>query len=298
MEIRLYRPEDAPACARLSAACLRSETDFVLNPLWETEAELEAEFVRHGIDPEEHLLVADAGAGEVLGLSGFLRPYGSEAAGIFCPIVDRASRGGGIGGQLLRAALHHGRERLGLRLATAGIGTRNRAGYALLCAYGFRPVRQHFLMRCSEAPAQPRPPLPGLELGLAGPDDLAPLHALYAACGFDLRSPEEMRARFENGRHLHAVARHDGKVVAFTEIEIHWPRRNWVAFVGVREELRDRGVGSALVAWAVRHRFEAGAHEALLLLSPANRTALRAYSKVGFRLHRTFDVLEKGLVEA
>jgi predicted GNAT family acetyltransferase len=68
-----------------------------------------------------------------------------------------------------------------------------------------------------------------------------------------------------------------------------------VAFVGVASELRDRGVGSTLVAWAVARRFEAGATSALLLLSPANRTALRAYEKVGFRLHRVVDVLERGL---
>jgi ribosomal protein S18 acetylase RimI-like enzyme len=298
MEIRLYRAEDAQACARLSAACARSETDFVLNPLWETEAELEAEFQRHGIRPEDHLLVVDAGAGEVVGLSGFLRPYGAEAAGMFCPIVERGERGRGVGGELLRAALAHGRERLGLRLATAGIGTRNRGGYALLCAHGFRPVRQHFLMRCEAAPSVPPPPVPGLELAMAEPGDLAAIHAIYAACGFDLRTPDEMQARFADGRHVHAVARHDGKVVAFTEIETHWPTRPWVAFVGVAPELRDRGVGSTLVAWALGHLFETGAESALLMLSPANRTAVRAYSKVGFRLHRTFDVLEKGLVEA
>lgn len=296
MEIRLYRSEDAPACARLSAACVRSETDFVLNPLWEREDELAAEFRRHGIRPQEHLLVADAGVGEVVGMSGFLRPYGSEAAGMFCPVVAREARGRGLGGQLLRAALAHGREGLGVRLATAGVGTRNRAGYALLCAYGFRPARQHFLMRCDEPPADPRAPLAKLEMAMARDEDLAAIHALYAACGFELRDAEQMRALFEDPCTAHAVARHDGKVVAFVEIERHWPRRPWVAFVGVAPELRDRGVGSTLVAWALAREFEKEAESALLMLSPANRTAVRAYAKVGFRLYRTFDVLEKSLL--
>jgi ribosomal protein S18 acetylase RimI-like enzyme len=69
----------------------------------------------------------------------------------------------------------------------------------------------------------------------------------------------------------------------------------WVAFVGVASDLRDRGVGSALVAWALEQRFEAGAESAMLLLSPANRTALRSYEKVGFRRSRLIDVLEKSL---
>jgi ribosomal protein S18 acetylase RimI-like enzyme len=83
--------------------------------------------------------------------------------------------------------------------------------------------------------------------------------------------------------------------VAFTEIETHWPRRVWVSYVGVSPALRGRGLGSALVAWALERRFAEGAGSALLLLSPANRTALRAYEKVGFRRYRLVDVLERGL---
>lgn len=267
----------------------------MLNPMWEDEKELAAEFARHRISPEEHLLVADGGAGDVLGLSGFLRPTGAEAAGLFCPIVDRRERGRGLGGELLRAALDHGLRNLGIRVATAGIGTRNRAGYALLTAHGFRPLRQHFLMRCDRKPEPGRPPVANLELAPAETSDLASILEIYAACGFDARSAEEMRELFEDGRHVHAVARHDGKVVAFAELETHWPRRPWVSFVGVASELRDRGVGSALVAWAVARQFDAGAEAALLLLSPSNRTAVRAYEKVGLRRARLVDVLVRGL---
>ena len=76
--------------------------------------------------------------------------------------------------------------------------------------------------------------------------------------------------------------------------ETHWKKRPWVAYVGVSKDLRDRGVGSALVSWGLRRRFDAGATSGLLMLSPANRTALRAYEKVGFRRFRLIDVLEKG----
>ncbi len=294
MTIRAFRPEDAPALVRLSAACQRGETDFVLNPLWETEEELEAEFARHGIDPAEHLLVAEVGDGSVVGMSGFLRAPKATLAGLVCPVVDRGERGQGLGGELLRAAVERGVRELGIKLATAGIGTRNRSGYSLLTAHGFRPVRQHFLMRCEEKP-EPRKTVEGLELAAASPDDVEAIHEIYGACGFETRTPERMRTIFEDGRHAHAVARHGGRVVAFTELETHWPRRVWVAFVGVSSELRDRGVGSSLVAWAVARQFEASAESALLMLSPANRTALRTYEKVGFHRFRLIDVLEKGL---
>jgi ribosomal protein S18 acetylase RimI-like enzyme len=104
-----------------------------------------------------------------------------------------------------------------------------------------------------------------------------------------------MQVVLEDGRHAHGVARSEGRVVAFVELETHWPRRVWVAFVGVAPQLRARGLGSALTAWALGRQFEAGAGTALLMLSPVNRTAVRAYEKVGFRRHRLVDVLEKTL---
>ncbi len=213
---------------------------------------------------------------------------------MLCPVVDREERGHGVGGELLRAALARGAE-LGIKLATAAVGTRNRAGYSLLGAHGFRPVRQHFLMRCDEPTAPARTPIDKLELEPAGPGDLDAILEIYTACGFSAREAETMRGLFEGGRHAHSVARHSGRVVAFAELETHWPRRPWVAFVGVADELRDRGVGSALVAFALASQFEAGAESALLLLSGANRTAMKAYEKVGFKRFRQVDVLERGL---
>ena len=296
MEIRPFRREDAPGLVDLALYCARGETDFVLNPYWETEEELLAEFERFGIAPEEHLLVADAGDGEVLGLVGFLRRPGASLAGLCCPIVKRGERGRGIGGELLRAVRELGRTELGIRLATAAIGTRNRAGYSLLTSLGFHPVRQHFLMRCDRKPEAPALPIAGLEFDDGGGDDANAILSIYASCGFEERSLERMERVLTDERHVHVVARQGERVVAFTEIETHWPRRVWVSYVGVDPELRDRGLGSALVARALEQLFEAGSHTALLLLSPANRTALRAYEKVGFRRHRVVDVLENSFV--
>jgi ribosomal protein S18 acetylase RimI-like enzyme len=293
MEIRPFRPDDAPALAELSAYCARGESDFVLNPYWETEEELFAEFERFGIAPEEHLLVAGEEDGEVLGLVGFLRRPDAHEAGLCCPIVKREARGQGVGGQLLRAAREMGSAKLGIRLATAGVGTRNRAGYSLLTSLGFRPVRQHFLMRCDEPPAPQPLPVEGLELDRANLEDSGTILEIYRACGFEQRNEEAMQRVLSDGRHAHAVARHGSRVVAFAELDTHWPRRVWVAYVGVARELRDRGLGAALVAWSLARQFEQGAESALLLLSPANRSALRAYEKGGLRRHRLIDTLEQ-----
>lgn len=293
--IRAFRFEDAPALAAIARSCARGEADFVMVPLWESDRDLFAEYERHGIDPAEHLLVAEAGDGAAIGCAGFVREPGATAAGLVCPVVERASRGQGVGGELLRAALAAGVERLGIKLVSAAIGVRNRAGFSLLSALGFRAARQHFLMRLEERPATPRLAIEGLVLDTARPADAEAILALYTACGFEPRTPEAMRTALGDGRHAHAVARHGDRIVAFTELETHWPERPWVAYVGVDAMLQNRGVGSALVAWALRHRFDAGAHAALLLLSPANRPAVQAYEKVGFRRYRVVDVLEKGL---
>lgn len=296
MPIRPFRPEDAPSLVELALECSRGESDFVLNPHWETVDELHAEFERFGIDPAEHLLVADVGDdGAVQGLVGFLREPGADAAGMFCPIVRRAERGRGLGGELLRAAQRLAAERLGIRLVAAGIGTRNRAGYSLLTSHGFRPVRQTWLMKCESPPAVSPVPVEGLALDVAHPEESDAILELYRACGFEERSEEQMAAVLSDGRHLHAVARHGEAVVGFAELQTHWPRRPWIAYVGVDKRLRDRGVGTHLVSWALAREFERGAQAGQLLLSPANRTALRAYEKVGFRRFRLVDVLQKAL---
>jgi len=295
MEIRPLRPEDLSPLVALSRECARGETDFVLNPLWESEEELEAEFARFGIAAEDHVLVADRGDGEVVGMIGFLRHPGDTAAGMFCPIVKRGERGRGFGGELLRAAQTLATGKLGVRVLTAGIGTRNRAGYSLLTSHGFRPGQQAFLMRCDRAPADEQPPDEDVTFEEANADDAEAILALYRECGFAERSPERMDEILADGRHAHAVARRGDEIAGFVEIETHWPRRVWVAYVGVSRAHRDHGLGSALTSWALRRRFDAGAVAGLLMLSPANRTALRAYEKVGFRRHRLIDILDKTL---
>jgi ribosomal protein S18 acetylase RimI-like enzyme len=292
--IRPFTPDDARAIVPIARSCARGESDFVLVPLWESERDLFAEYERHGVAPETHLLVAEAGDGTVIGCAGFVRRPDAGAAGLVCPIVAREARGHGTGGELLRAALARG-SGLGIKVASAAIGVRNRAGYALLTAVGFRPARQHYLMRLDDAPVAVRMPIEGLAFDAAKPEDAEAILALYTACGFEARGLAAMRALLTDGRHAHAVARHGERVVAFAEIETHWRERPWVAFVGVDAMLQNRGVGSALVSWALARQFEAGAQSALLLLSPGNRPALQAYEKVGFHRHRLVDVLEKGL---
>jgi GNAT superfamily N-acetyltransferase len=292
VEIRPFRRSDAASLARLAATFARAETDFVLNPLWEAEDELFAEFTRHGIAPEEHLLVAEDEIGGPLGMVGFLRYAGERTAALMAPIVEREERGRGVGGRLLRAAFELGGS-LGIELVTGALGSRNRSGHSLLTAHGFRPVRQHVFMQCD----RPKhvPPAAGITLDAAGESDVDAMLELITEAGFPRPTKERMRLELADGCHAWAVARRDGHDVAFVELETHWPRRVWVSYVGVTPSAREQGIGSSLVAWALERQFERGAERAMLMLSPANRAALRAYEKVGFDRFRLIDVLEKRL---
>ena len=294
MQLRPFQARDAPALARLASSYARGETDFVLHPLWETPDELHAEFALHGIAPEDHLLVADGGDGRPLGMAGILRFPGETAAAVIPPVVERQERGKGVGGELLRASLELAK-REGVKLASAAVGSRNRSGYALLAAHGFRPVRQHFFMRAAGELAPPGKLPDGVTLDAARHDDATAIHELYSDADFPPRAPDATRRALADGRHAHAVARRAGSVVGFVELDTHWPERPFVAFVGVDRSLRDRGLGTGLVRYALERAFSAGARTAQLLLSPANRAALRAYEKVGFKRFRLLDVLEKGL---
>ena len=137
-------------------------------------------------------------------------------------------------------------------------------------------------------------PAPGFLLEDGKPDDAAAIHASISSAASRRGAGRRARA-FTSSRQRFAVARRDAELAAFVELDLHWPRRPWVAFVGVSPAQRDHGLGTALTAWALAERFDAGAASALLALSPSNRTALRSYEKVGFRLHRVFDVLERAL---
>jgi L-amino acid N-acyltransferase YncA len=210
MEIRPYRREDEAALAGLSATCARGEGDFVLNPIWENADEFTAEFRRFDIAPETHVIVAEEAGGETIGFAGFLRRPESEVAGLICPIVKHGGRRRGVGGELLRAAQELANHKLGIRCATAGIGTRNRAGYSLLASHGFRPVRQHFLMRCDIAPQVPELTTEGFELDLAQPDDCDAILEIYHACGFESRPLEVMRTCLQDGRTRSGAPRRRG----------------------------------------------------------------------------------------
>ncbi|MBW2315876.1 MAG: GNAT family N-acetyltransferase [Deltaproteobacteria bacterium] len=295
MKIRAFHRDDAGPLSELSAGCLKGETDFVLNPLWETSDELFAEYERFGITPEESLLVAEDDAGAPAGIAGVLRRAGARNAGLVAPVVGRELRGQGVGGDLLRATLELGK-RLDVHTITGALGTRNRGGYSLLTSLGFQPLRQHFMMRCEERPVTVDLPVSGLTLEAAKPEDADAILEIYGASGFDeARGPDRIREVLSDGIHFHAVARREGRVVAFVELETHWPTRVWVAYVGVDASLRNQGVGSTTVSWALQRVFDSGATSALLLLSPVNRPAVRAYQKVGFHLHRTIDVLHRQL---
>ena len=267
--------------------------------LGDASSELFAEFERHGDRrPRSTCWSPTRATARRSACAGFLRFPGETAAALIPPVVARAAARQGRGRRAAARALDARPSALDVKLASAAIGSRNRAGYALLTAYGFRPVRQHFLMRCDDAArAAGHAAGRGSRSSAARPDDAGAILELYREAGFPRahargdaprprRRPPRPRRRAprRRGRGLRR-ARHPLARAAV-----------WVAFVGVdavaarpRRRLRAGALGAGA------RSSTRGARSALLLLSPGNRSALRAYEKVGFRRHRLVDVLEKGL---
>ena len=228
MPIRAFRAQDAEALVALSMQCARGEADFVLNPLWESADELFAEFAalrdRSGRAPARggRRRRRGARAGRASCASPAHRPPACSARSCGATSAAAASAASSCA---RRCA--HGAKKLGIQLAAAGIGTRNRA----------RLFAAHEPRLPSRAPAFPdalrrrarhlrRAAVAGSRASdVAPPGDAGAILELYAACGFE---PRSLAAHAGGARRRPPRARRrarDGRVVAFVELETHWPQR-------------------------------------------------------------------------
>jgi ribosomal protein S18 acetylase RimI-like enzyme len=82
------------------------------------------------------------------------------------------------------------------------------------------------------------------------------------------------------------LAWRDGRLVGVALGKIFSDGMGWVAQLAVPKDLQGRGLGSALLAEALRRRLDAGATALGLGVAAANTDALRLYQRVGFEIDR------------
>jgi GNAT superfamily N-acetyltransferase len=140
---------------------------------------------------------------------------------------------------------------------------------------------------------RPAPPVAGLAIGAAAPEDLDELAALDAAAYDD--AVADSRAWLEP--HLTApemttaLARLDGELAG-----TGWALRTdgragpavFIGGVAVADRSRRRGVGAAVSSWLVQSGLGAGAD--LAVLAPDTEAAARIYARLGFARVTAFVV--------
>ena len=130
----------------------------------------------------DQLVVALADPAQIAGLS----PYATDPT--LSAVADEA--------RAFRRIQWHAESTIPLEPDLVLVGPRDRSvTQRILTALGFRPVRQHFLMRCEARPASE--PVPGYLLEDAKPDAAAAVHALHLECGLAPRSLADDRTLAE-----------------------------------------------------------------------------------------------------
>jgi len=85
------------------------------------------------------------------------------------------------------------------------------------------------------------------------------------------------------------VAEAEGEVVGYIVVRRESVRRGRAELptFAVREDVRDRGIGSALLVQALEHLSRLGVRRVVLQVSAQNHAAQRLYERFGFKAERT-----------
>lgn len=139
------------------------------------------------------------------------------------------------------------------------------------------------LMGAVPASFRPAPPVPGLELRSAGPDDLDGVLAVDCAA---FEEPPEVERPW-----LELLLEHPSTVLAVASLEeavvaTGWVLRSegwagsagYVAGIGVVPAVRSRGIGAAVTSWLMHQANDV----ALWHLHPDSDSAARIYRRLGF----------------
>ena len=199
-------------------------------------------------------------------------------------VVDPTFRRIGIATALLCAVLAQDRD--DAPVAVQGNAPSHwTAGLAFLQRYGFACVQSEIKMRC-ETPLPVFPVPAGIEVARAAPSAvgtarLADLHnaAFRDDAGFSRQTPDDAARQVEDG-HLW-VARLAGDVVGYALVDTE-PALIWLETVAVDPALQGRGIGTALIAEALRGEGVGAGRAGGLSVSSVNGAAVRIYGRLGF----------------
>jgi GNAT superfamily N-acetyltransferase len=110
------------------------------------------------------------------------------------------------------------------------------------------------------------------------------------------RELDEWRSLFVDGEdpEQQVLAWHSERLVGVALGKTFSGGMGWVSQLAVAPDQQGRGLGSALLAEALRRRLDGGATQLGLGVSAANPDALRLYERLGFRIDREWMAFRAG----
>lgn len=161
--------------------------------------------------------------------------------------------------------------------------------------HGWRYVRSQFeLARDTSTPPPSHWP-DGVTISGFADEHAAAVHrVIYEEAGWAevpghaARDLEDWRSLFveREDPQQQVLAWQDGRLVGVALGKTFSDGMGWISQLAVPRDLRGRGLGSALLAEALRRRLDGGASQLGLGVSAANPSALRLYEGVGFAIDR------------
>jgi mycothiol synthase len=276
-----------------------------------SRAEAKEHLTEPGTDPARDAVVARSAAGELIGF-GRVWPAGSD---VKCFVrVDPDATGCGIGTALLSRLEERAREIVGTAPSpmTLTHWAADVAAPPLLRSRGFTEKRYFLRMDVDPSKVDPVPVPAGLTIRpyRPGADD-APLYnafvdAFSSASSYDGETADawwhERRESEASGYDptLWHVAVESDEIAGFCLCKERVDERGaagYVSDIGVRRAWRQRGLGHALLAHALRTLSDRGLTAASLDVDADNTAgALALYRKVGMKATPLFTIWEKEVV--
>ncbi len=148
----------------------------------------------------------------------------------------------------------------------------------------FRPKREWLQFDIAREGAPKVAAQAGVRFREATPADVRAIARIDRAAFPDMPKPEEaLRAELLDGDRRVLVATSKGEVAGYCSYGLPDREYGYIHDLAVSESRRREGIGSGLVARALKRLFAAGAEEVGLTTEQTNGGAIRMYRELGFR---------------
>lgn len=291
MALRAPGDDDTAAILRVLAA--RDSHDYG-DPSF-TRAEVLARWRTGGFDPAADSVIAEyAGA-----IAGYAAVFNVGALGFVAPERE----GQGIGSRLLAWAEQRETQR-GAETHRQRVADANAAAGALLGRAGYAHVRTVWQMT-RPLRSVVTPPAPPEGVTFEPIDRIRDAEAIHAADAATFaENPDYVPETFEDFRAEHlaiaqfdaeasVVARRHGSVAGYALCQRLPGEIGYVDVLGVAAQERGRGLGAAIVGYALAAFARAGLREARLEVASDNPVAVRMYERAGLARRHGAAIWEK-----